>query len=71
VVSFVGKQAFYMLRNGRMKNMKKQKIISKISQILKKYGTQRTALFGSAARGELTKKSDIDILIDIKKYRPF
>lgn len=51
--------------------MKKQKIISKISQILKKYGTQRTALFGSAARGELTKKSDIDILIDIKKYRPF
>lgn len=35
-----------------------------IAPILKSFGILRAGLFGSAARGELKKKSDIDILID-------
>ena len=36
----------------------------KINPILKKNGVKRAAIFGSYARGEETKKSDIDILIE-------
>ena|SRR3989338_4460218 len=35
----------------------------KIASILKKNGVTKAAIFGSYARGEATKKSDIDILI--------
>ena len=34
----------------------------------KKYGVTKIALFGSYARGEETKKSDIDILIEMKVH---
>ena len=38
-----------------------------ILPILSRYGVRKAAVFGSAARGEMTKESDIDILVEIKK----
>jgi predicted nucleotidyltransferase len=39
-------------------------IESKICEILTQYPVKRAALFGSAARGETTERSDIDLLIE-------
>lgn len=39
----------------------------KILPTLKEAGVVRSSLFGSAARGENTKESDIDILVDFKR----
>ena len=46
--------------------MKKQisKIMPKIKKILKKNGVVKAGIFGSYARGEQKKNSDIDILIE-------
>ena len=41
------------------------RIKRKIMPILKRYGVRKVALFGSVARGEDRKDSDIDILVDI------
>ncbi|WRQ72907.1 MAG: nucleotidyltransferase family protein [Methanosarcinales archaeon Met12] len=41
-------------------------IKAKILPILKRYGVQRAALFGSFVRGEERGSSDIDILIEFK-----
>lgn len=40
-----------------------QEIRSKITPILQAFGAEYVAVFGSAARGETTKDSDIDILV--------
>ena len=40
-----------------------------ILPILEPYGVKRIALFGSVVRGEATKKSDIDILVDFEEPR--
>ena len=45
----------------KIKNLKK-----KITPILKHHDVKRAAIFGSYARGDQTKKSDIDILIEYK-----
>ena len=42
-------------------------IKKQIVPILKRQGVTKAALFGSVARGEFRKKSDIDILINIRK----
>ena len=42
------------------------KIKQKILPILQDYGVKKVALFGSCVRGEIGRKSDIDILVDIK-----
>ena len=51
--------------------MANSQIIEEIKEntvdILKSHGVTRAALFGSAARGELTPESDIDMLIDIRE----
>lgn len=39
----------------------------KIIPILKKYGVSRASLFGSVVRGEETKKSDVDILVELPR----
>ncbi len=43
------------------------KIIHKNKKSLTQYGVKRLGLFGSYARGENTKKSDIDFVVDFKK----
>ncbi|MAG07325.1 hypothetical protein CMI46_00740 [Candidatus Pacearchaeota archaeon] len=42
------------------------KLKSKILKILKKYEIRKAGIFGSFARGEETKNSDIDILIELE-----
>ena len=42
------------------------KIKPKIVKLLKKHDVVRAGIFGSYARGEQKKKSDIDILIEFK-----
>jgi len=39
----------------------------KIIPILRRYGVKKAAIFGSFARGESKKRSDIDILVKIGK----
>lgn len=43
-----------------------KEIKKKINPILKKNGVKKAAIFGSYARGEQKKKSDVDILIKYK-----
>lgn len=43
-----------------------KKIIDKIIAILKANDVKKAAIFGSFARGEATKSSDVDILIEFK-----
>ena len=43
-----------------------QIIKTKIISILKRHGVSKAAIFGSLARGEESKNSDIDILIEFK-----
>lgn len=44
-------------------------IKNKIVSILKRQGVLKAALFGSAARGKMRKKSDIDILVNLPKNK--
>ena len=50
----------------RYKMNKIEEIKKKIVPILKKNKVTRAGIFGSYARGEETKNSDIDILVEIK-----
>lgn len=43
-----------------------KEIKNKISPILRKNGVKKAAVFGSYARGDQNKKSDVDILIEFK-----
>ncbi len=50
-----------------MIHQKKLQRIAKIAiPLLKKYGVARAGIFGSYARGEETKKSDVDMLVEFK-----
>ncbi len=40
-------------------------MIAKIRQILKRNGVTKAAVFGSYARGEQKKRSDIDLLVEL------
>ena len=51
--------------------MTMQAIKRKILPILKRQGVLRAAVFGSFARGEETKNSDIDFLMEIAKNKTF
>ena len=44
-----------------------KEIKNKINPILKKNGVKKAAIFGSYARGEQKKRSDVDILIEYQK----
>jgi len=43
-----------------------QEIKNKIRPILRRHDVKRAAVFGSYARGDETKKSDVDILIEYR-----
>lgn len=47
--------------------MKVQELKIKILPVLKKSGVTHSTLFGSTARGEAKKNSDIDLLVEMKK----
>jgi len=47
--------------------MNKQEIAKKIIPILKKQGVKKAALFGSQARGDTKKNSDVDLLVKLPK----
>lgn len=47
--------------------MSKQEIAKKIIPILKKQGVKKAALFGSQARGDFKKNSDVDLLVELPK----
>ena len=38
----------------------------KIAALCRKYGVRKLSLFGSAARGEMTSKSDVDLMVEFK-----
>jgi predicted nucleotidyltransferase len=38
----------------------------KIAALCRKYGVRKLSLFGSAARGELSPKSDVDLMVEFK-----
>ena|SRR5450756_2070005 len=42
-------------------------IAQKTSAVFKRYGVKRVAVFGSSARGEMRKGSDVDLLVDIDR----
>lgn len=46
---------------------KRKSLIQKILPIIKRHNIKYAALFGSYARGEETKKSDLDILVSFSK----
>ena len=50
-----------------IKNKLREKMISKIGQILIKNRIKKAGIFGSYARGEAKKTSDIDLIIEPRK----
>jgi len=52
-----------------MVNMELEGLKDKIIPILRRNDVRRAAVFGSLARGEQTKDSDIDILVEFKGER--
>ena len=64
--SFKEKEADKKL-NVKKKSDNLNKLIPVIIKILKKYDIKKAGIFGSYTRGEETKKSDIDILIEYPK----
>ncbi len=51
--------------------MELKELKSKIRKVLKKHGVVRAGIFGSYARGEQKKNSDIDILVQTSKTNGF
>jgi len=52
-------------------DMTVESIKKKIVPILKRQGVLKAAVFGSAARGEMNKHSDIDLLLKISNSKTF
>lgn len=44
-----------------------KEVIKKTRPVLKRFGVEKAAIFGSYARGELKKESDVDILLKPSK----
>ena len=48
--------------------MSNQDIIKKAMPILKKQGVKKAALFGSQARGDAKRGSDVDLLVELPEH---
>ena len=57
--------------NARFLSLKLKKIVQRIKKILKENNIKKAGIFGSYARGEDKKASDIDILIEPTKNMGF
>ncbi|MCP4409654.1 MAG: nucleotidyltransferase family protein [Gammaproteobacteria bacterium] len=55
--------------------MKKQEILDllhrHLDEIQQRFDVKQLGLFGSAARDEMTEKSDVDVLVEFKGYVTF
>ena len=51
----------------KYKNKELERIKKLITPILKKYGIKKAGIFGSYARGDYSKNSDIDILVKLPR----
>jgi len=49
--------------------MSKQEMFKLIAQKLREHGAIKVAIFGSYARGEQTRESDIDIIVEFSKTK--
>ena len=54
-------QGHYSARAARLKVPAR-----KLSALCRRYGVKKLSLFGSAARGELTSQSDVDLMVEFK-----
>lgn len=43
--------------------------VTKLISLLKPYGVKRIGIFGSFARGDFNKNSDIDVLVDFRERK--
>jgi len=48
-----------------------EEIKRKIMPVLKRHDVIKAGIFGSFARGEATKKSDVDIIVKFRGKKPF
>jgi predicted nucleotidyltransferase len=55
------------MKKGKTMQHEIEDIKRKILPILERYGVKKAGLFGSVVRGDLSKDSDIDILVEIEK----
>lgn len=68
--SFFSTYMFYNIFEGEIRIMENKNILDikeikeKVSLVFKKYPIKSCILFGSYARGEATKDSDVDLVID-------
>lgn len=44
-----------------------EEVRKKVASVLKRHRAKRAGLFGSLVRGRLSKKSDIDVLVDLPR----
>lgn len=60
-----------MRDNGDMSDAleRARRMAPEISEIGRRYGVSNIRIFGSAARGEASESSDMDLLVDIDKSR--
>lgn len=54
-----------------IKDKKLQEIAKIVIPILKKNGVKKAGIFGSYARGEAKKRSDVDLLIQFKERKSY
>jgi len=57
------------MKNKKTKSKILRSIIKKVIPILKRNGVVKAGIFGSFARGEQEKNSDVDILVKFKKRK--
>ncbi len=59
------KKRFVLVEDGEM-GAQVNEIEDAIVRVLQKHGVKRAGLFGSIVRGEATKESDIDLLVEFE-----